>query len=73
MMRVRSYCFATRPAPMRRIEDRIRKICVEVLQEEDPERFRQLIEYLRIELHNHVKILRHRAAAYRTMQERRRD
>ena len=57
---------------MRRTEDRIRKLCAEILLEEDPEKCRQLIASLRIELRNYIATLRGRAGEYPVMKERRR-
>jgi hypothetical protein len=58
---------------MRRMEDRIRNLCTEVLREEDAEQCRQLIAQLRAELHTYIARLRNRAAGYPVMNERRRN
>ncbi len=56
---------------LRRMEDRIRKLCSEVVGERDPEKAREMTRQLRRELEDFIKVLRARAAEYPVIQERR--
>lgn len=57
----------------RRIDDRIRELCKEVLSEQDPAKVRQLLSQLQDSLHEHIERLRTNVAAYPLVKERRRD
>jgi hypothetical protein len=55
----------------RRMEDRIRKLCAEVIAESDPERARELSRELRMELHDFIAELRARVSSYPVVADRR--
>jgi hypothetical protein len=55
----------------RRMEDRIAKLCGELVAEHAPERIRELTEQLRVELHQFIQALRRRVAQYPIVAERR--
>lgn len=56
---------------MPRMEDRIRKLCSELLAKKGDEEFRPIIAELRDALHQHVERLRERFGAYPMFVERR--
>ena len=55
----------------RRMEDRIRNLCAEVISESDPDKVRELSNELRTELHRFIAELRARISAYPVVAERR--
>ena len=55
----------------RRMEDRIRKLCAEVIAEPDPEKARELSRRLRTELHDFIAGLRARVSNYPIVDDRR--
>jgi hypothetical protein len=55
----------------RRMEDRIRKLCVELTTEKDPARVRDLSTQLSAALHSYVETLRQKVLAYPITTERR--
>ena len=55
----------------RRMEDRIRKLCAEVIAEPDPEKARELSRQLRTELHDFIAGLRARVSNYPVVDDRR--
>lgn len=56
---------------MRRMEDRIRKLCSELLAKRGDEEFGPILVELREALHQHIEILRKRFGAYPFFVERR--
>jgi hypothetical protein len=56
---------------MPRMEDKIRRLCSELLAKGDDEEFRPLIAELRFALHQHIERLRERFGAYPVFVERR--
>jgi len=55
----------------RRLEDRIRKLCVEAVATSDPDELNVVLEQLNAALHDHVGRLRKLAAGYPVPIERR--
>ena len=55
----------------RRMEDRIAKLCGELVAEHAPEKIRELTEQLRVERHQFIQALRGRVAQYPIVAERR--
>jgi len=55
----------------RRTEDRIRKLCADVIAESDPEKTRALSLELRTELHRFISELRALVSAYPVVADRR--
>jgi len=53
------------------MEDRIRKLCAEVIAESDSEKARELGQQLRAELHDFIGGLRARVSSYPVIEERR--
>lgn len=56
---------------MLRMEDKIRRLCLELLAKKGDEEVGPILSELREALHQHVKILRQRASAYPFFVERR--
>ena len=56
---------------LRRMEDRIRKLCQEAIAEQGPAKAKRLLSQLRVELRDYMKNLRERVAGYPVMKERR--
>lgn len=56
---------------MLRMEDRIRKLCSELLAKRGDEEFEPILVELREALHQHIEILRERFGAYPFFMERR--
>ena len=58
-------------APLRRMEDKIRTLCAQLLAEQDEAKLTLLIVELRNELHQHIERLRAKFANYPVIIERR--
>ena len=55
----------------RRMEDRIAKLCAELVAEQDLEKAREISAQLRTELHHFIEMLRTRVTQYPIIEERR--
>ena len=55
----------------RRMEDRIAKLCAELVAEQDLEKAREISAQLRTELHHFIEALRARVAHYPVVADRR--